>query len=437
MMDSKLRAFGCSVAIAGALACPAAANPPSGVVARHEALANPAQVRRGRVISPDAVPFYRDYHDFSGTGSDGSGPTAELIADSNGLLYGTSESGGADQDGTIYRITLPTSMTGNATYKTLHSFKPPEGATPEGALLIGSDGGFYGMTNAGGTYGYGTVYRMDPTTFTIKTLHSFNPKAKTVEGYNPSGGLTVGPGGLLYGMTGFGGTFGGGTVFAISPKGASVSYATIHSFGGPGDGSGPYQGHLVASGSSLFGVTHSDENHGFGVAFELVQSGSTWSETVLHQFGSFGNEAFSPSNGLVLDKSGNLFGCAEGGQYGHGAVFELSPGGAGMFNYSIINSFGAHSGEPLAAQCALVLDSSGRLVGTSSNGGQYDAGTVFRLTPSGGAWTLSTRFSFGPTSGGSAYDPVAPLLPLPNGYFAGTAFMGGADKDGAMFEIKP
>jgi uncharacterized repeat protein (TIGR03803 family) len=104
---------------------------------------------------------------------------------------------------------------------------------------------------------------------------------------------------------------------------------------------------------------------------------------------------------------------------------------------SIIQNFGVHSGEPGAASCALVLYSTGRLVGTSSNGGQYDAGSVFRLTPSGGAWTLSTRFSFGPTSGGYAYDLVAPLLPLANGYYAGSAFSGGAYKEGAMFEIKP
>jgi len=383
------------------------------------------------------MPFYRDYHDFSGTGSDGSAPTAELVADSKGQLYGTTEMGGSYGRGTLYRITLPASMTGNATYKTLHSFKPGEGATPEGAVLIGSDGGFYGTTNAGGTYGYGTVYRVDPVNFTLKTLHSFNLKATVGDGYNPSSALTVGPGGLLYGTTDFGGAHGYGTVFAISPKGASVSYATIHSFGAPGDGAGPYQGRLVSSGSYLFGMTKSDTNNGFGVVYELIQSGSTWSEAVLHQFGTVTADAFSPTNGLVRDKSGNLYGCAQGGRYGRGAVFELEPAGVGIFSYSIIQNFGAHTGEPGAASCALVLDSTGRLVGTSSNGGQYDAGSVFRLTASGGAWTLSTRFSFGPTSGGYAYDPVAPLLPLANGYYAGSAFSGGAYKEGAMFEIKP
>lgn len=449
MIDSHVRAnfhqrLLCVVAAAGsavATLCaslPAGAANPPGHVAPNRVIVGPNTAFRfaGR-ISPDTVPFFRDYHDFSGTGSDGNAPVSELIADSKGNLYGTTEMGGSYQNGTLYRITLPTSMSGNASYKTLHSFKPGEGAAPEGAVLIGSDGAFYGTTNAGGMFGDGTVYRIDPTSFTLKTLHIFREKASAGDGYNPSGGLTVGPGGLLYGTTGFGGAYGYGTVFAISPKGASVSYSTIHSFGAPGDGAGPYQGRLVSSGSYLFGVTHSDTNNGFGVVYELFQSGSTWSETVLHQFGTITDDAFTPANGLVLDKSGNLYGCAAGGHYGHGAVFELTPAGAGIFNYSIIESFGAHSGEPLAATCAMVLDSSGRLIGTSSNGGQYDAGTVFRLTLSGGAWTLSTRFSFGPTSGGPAYDPVAPLLPLANGYYAGSAFSGGAYKDGAMFEIKP
>jgi len=388
-------------------------------------------------ITPDAAPFFRDNHDFSGIGTDGNAPVAELVADRNGQLYGTTEMGGSYGRGTLYRITLPASATGNATYQTLHSFKPGEGATPEGGVLIGADGGYYGTTNAGGTYGNGTVYRVDPASLTLKTLHSFNPNAKAGDGSNPSGGLTAGPGGLLYGTTDLSGAHGVGTVFAISPKGASVSYTTIHNFGSPGDGARPYQGRLVSSGSYLFGMTGSDTNQGFGVVYELFQSGSTWSEAVLHQFGTVPGDPYGPSNGLVRDKSGNLYGCGQGGHFAKGAVFELSPAGPGAFNYSIIESFGAHTGEPAVASCALALDSTGRLIGTSSNGGQYGEGTVFRLTGSGSAWSLSTRFSFGPVNGVNPYCPVAPLLPLPNGYYAGTAISGGKFGFGAMFEIKP
>jgi uncharacterized repeat protein (TIGR03803 family) len=449
VIDSHVRAnfhqrLLCVVAAAGsavATLCaslPAGAANPPGHVAPNRVIVGPNTAFRfaGR-ISPDTVPFFRDYHDFSGTGSDGNAPVSELIADSKGNLYGTTEMGGSYQNGTLYRITLPTSMSGNASYKTLHSFKPGECAAPEGAVLIGSDGAFYGTTNAGGMFGDGTVYRIDPTSFTLKTLHIFREKASAGDGYNPSGGLTVGPGGLLYGTTGFGGAYGYGTVFAISPKGASVSYSTIHSFGAPGDGAEPYQGRLVSSGSYLYGMTESGgTSNGFGVVYEMVLSGSTWNETVLHQFGTVTGDAYGPTNGLAIDTSGNLYGCGQGGHYAKGAVFELTPS-AGSSGYRIIESFGAHSGEPSVASCALVLDSTGRLIGTSSGGGTYGEGTVFRLTGSGGAWTLSTRFSFGPVNNGNPYAPDAPLLGLGNGYYAGTAVSGGAFGYGAMFEIKP
>jgi uncharacterized repeat protein (TIGR03803 family) len=188
-------------------------------------------------------------------------------------------------------------------------------------------------------------------------------------------------------------------------------------------------------------MTQQDTSQGFGVVYELVQSGGTWSEAVLHQFGTgvVTGDAYGPSNGLVRDKFGNLYGCGQGGHYTLGAVFELAAAGAGTFNYSIIENFGANAGDPAVASCALVLDATGRLIGTSSNGGQYGGGTVFELTVSGSAWSLSTRFSFGPVTGsvGNPYSPVAPLLSVGNGYYAGTAVSGGAFGDGAMFVVKP
>jgi len=100
--------------------------------------------------------IFKDLHSFTGGAADGDIPSSDLVADSEGRLYGTTNFGGSGGDGTLYRITPPTS-TSPARIEILHSFQVAEGVTPVGGVLIGADGGLYGTTNAGGAHNGGTV----------------------------------------------------------------------------------------------------------------------------------------------------------------------------------------------------------------------------------------------------------------------------------------
>ncbi|HEY8098514.1 MAG TPA: choice-of-anchor tandem repeat GloVer-containing protein, partial [Methylobacter sp.] len=136
--------------------------------------------------------------------ADGASPRSNLIQDSAGNLYGTTFSGGAHNQGTVFKISSIGSVS------TLYSFggAPGDGSQPNGALLLASDGKLYGSTNAGGVNNNGTIYQLN-TTGTEKVLHSFSGS----DGSNPYGQLIQARDGNLYGVTSNGGNFGNGTVF--------------------------------------------------------------------------------------------------------------------------------------------------------------------------------------------------------------------------------
>src|ERR1051325_1866386 len=145
-------------------------------------------------------------HSFNGT--DGNSPEASLVQGSDGDFYGTTPLGGAHARGTVFKI----DSTGNLT--TLHSFSgfPTDGAAPIGGLGEGSDGNFYGTTASGGAFFQGTVFRMNsPGATTV--LHSFNTFLG--EGAVPVAGLVQGSDGNFYGTTVLGGDQFQGTVFKI------------------------------------------------------------------------------------------------------------------------------------------------------------------------------------------------------------------------------
>ncbi len=145
-------------------------------------------------------------HSFAG-GADGAGPSAGLI-DIKGTLYGTTGSGGAYHAGTVFAIDL---KTGEETV--LHSFgSGTDGAGPGYGSLIDVKGMLYGTTCCGGAYGYGTVFALDPRTDAETVVHSFDG----ADGSAPAGGL-LSLGGTLYGTTSQGGADGGGTVFSLKP----------------------------------------------------------------------------------------------------------------------------------------------------------------------------------------------------------------------------
>jgi uncharacterized repeat protein (TIGR03803 family) len=185
--------------------------------------------------------------------TDGSDPRGNLVQATDGNFYGTTELGGADTSdcdgygfGTVFRITPAGTLT------TLHSFSFTDGAYPEGGLVQGNDGNFYGITYEGGMRGYGTIFKITPTG-ALTTLYSFCAQTNCIDGYYPSAGLVQATDGNFYGTTLIGGSADNGTVFRMTPRG---DLTTLHDFVG-NDGSGPEAVLVQATSGVLYGTAAS------------------------------------------------------------------------------------------------------------------------------------------------------------------------------------
>jgi uncharacterized repeat protein (TIGR03803 family) len=196
---------------------------------------------------------------------DGAEPQAGLVQGSDGNLYGEAFVGGANNVGSVFKITTSGTLT------TLHSFNGTDGSQPSGWLVQGSDGNFYGTTSMGGANGGGEIFKMT-SSGTLTTLHSFCSQSGCADGLQPEAGLLQASDGNFYGTTLGGGAHASGTIFAIAPAGAFSSLYSFCSLGGTSctDGSGPTAGLIQATDRKLYGVTTQGGNSSFsGTAFSL------------------------------------------------------------------------------------------------------------------------------------------------------------------------
>jgi uncharacterized repeat protein (TIGR03803 family) len=260
-------------------------------------------------------------HSFTGA-PDGQYPEAGLVKDSEGNLYGTTTEGGtsvacADGNGcgTIFKID---GVTGTETV--LYSFAGgTDGGLPVFGTLLLLSGNLYGTTQSGGVYEQGTVFKFNLKSGKETVVHSFS--GFPTDGTAPQGGLIRDTSGNLYGTTFQGGSFGPGTVFKINIK---TGFETVlYSFaGGSSDGSNPYSALVIDKLGNLYGTTYAGGANGCGTIFELPLNGA---EIILHSF-SLPTDGGSPFAGLVRDSEGNLYGTTEnGGPGGFGTVFKLVP----------------------------------------------------------------------------------------------------------------
>ena len=343
---------------------------------------------------------------------------ASLVQGSDGNFYGTASDGGPNTDnhGTVFRIT-PTGVVTN-----LYSFSGPDGFSPQAGLLLGTDGNFYGTTVLGGsTYvdsnntGDGTVFRITPAGV-LTTLHSFT--GYPGDGQAPKGTLIQGSDGNFYGTTSAGGTYGGGTLFQLTPAGVVT---TLYSFGNGYGGAEVDAGVVQGSDGNFYGTTRLGGN-GAGTVFTVTPSGGY---TTLYSFPALGTTAGAdPVAALVQGSDGNFYGTTEtNGMNGAGTVFKITPAGGFTNLYSF-------SGSDQFLMGALIRASDGNFYGTTEYGGAYGGGAVFEITPAG---TVTTTYSFtGEADGGS---PVAALVQGADGNFYGTTLTGGSGNDGTIFEL--
>jgi uncharacterized repeat protein (TIGR03803 family) len=353
-------------------------------------------------------------HSFNG--GNGRSPEGALVQGSDGNFYGTTPLGGPHSKGTAFKIDATGSLT------TLHSFSgsPGDGAVPVAGLVQGSDGNFYGTTTSGGTFFQGTVFRMTPSG-AITVLHSFN--SFFGEGAVPFAGLVQGSDGNFYGTTAFGGAHFKGTVFKIDATG---NLTTLHSFSGsPSEGATPVAALVQGSDGNFYGTTASGGQHFQGTVFRITQGGAL---TVLHSFSGFPSEGAVPFAGLVQGNDGNFYGTtALGGTHSKGTVFNIDATGS----LTTLHSFSGSPSEGANPVAGLVQGSDGNFYGTTALGGTHSRGTVFNIGATG---SLTTLHSFSGSPGEGAL-PFAALVQGSDGNFYGTTALGGAHGVGTVFKL--
>jgi len=273
----------------------------------------------GTVFKIDPTGNETVLHTFNGPATgDGANPGGTLLRDAEGNLYGTTEGGGllCSQAfygcGAVFKIDLG----GNETI--LHSFTGgPDGGIPGAGLIHDSDWNLYGTTYVGGAAGCGTVYKITRSG-TETVLYSFT--CSNGDGSSPLSGLIRDRQGNLYGTTGFGGSFGQGTIFKVTPSGKET---VLYSFaGGTTDGCMPFYGTLTRDhAGNLYGTTVFCGSNNAGIVFRLDPSGK---ETVLHSF-TGGADGANPYGGTLIDVDGNLYGMTfAGGASQAGVIYRLS-----------------------------------------------------------------------------------------------------------------
>ena len=343
-------------------------------------------------------------HNFGAKVGDGNIPYASLIMDASGNLYSTAMEGGADGFGTVYRLS-PNGI-GGWDETTLYSFTGgADGASPHAPLILDSTGNLYGTTVQGGltakacnstapAKGCGVVFKLTPTTqdsWTETVLYSFTG----TDGGNPYSGLTSDGAGNFYGTGLIGGSANQGVVYELSPTGASWKQTVLHSFAGKSDGNAPYAGVAFDSHGNLLGTTYGGGSAGLGIVYRLSpQSSGSWKETILHVFqGQSASDGAEPFSGVLLDKSGNIYGAASaGGTFNYGAVFELVA--ANKFSSTLLHSFNLDNKDGTFPN-GIIFDLKGNLLGTTQGAGQNDGnGTVFKLTRGTNGWTETVLFTF-------------------------------------------
>lgn len=396
---------------------------------------------------------------------DGIGPRHGLIMDATGTLYGTTYGGGSGTPHTIFAITNDPD-TGKRQFQLLHKFHKSRCDYPAGNLIIDTAGTLFGLAQCGGSNGAGYFYELTRNSKgklrDFKILYQFCSLSGCADGNSPFGNLTyagaengvpydgVSP---LFGVTANGGAQNDGTAFVLNPVGDTWHESVLYNFCSKG-GSSCTDGRIPARGAglikdangNLFGRTAGGGANGYGLIFELANSGGTWSEIPLYNLCSPKkcSDGYSGSGNLLFGISGKLLGTMQSGGKGKeccGVIFSLDPDGA-QSNYSVLHEFCTRKAcrDGATPTAGLISDAAGNLFGTTSDGGSHyfagvGGGTVFELS---GA-SLTTLYDF--CSKSECHDganPAGPLIMDTSGHLFGTTVNGGeAEAGGTVFELSP
>lgn len=332
--------------------------------------------------------IFSPLYSFTG-GSDGAFPVARVVLGANGTLYGTTFAGGnaygGNGAGVVFNLRPPAHLQGSVfspwTETVLHTFAGDgDGAQPTGDLVFDRAGNIYGTASCTSASCRGSVYELMPAGggWTETILYAFSVGS---DGYYPIGGVIFDNAGNLYGATNAGGIF-WGTVFQLTPSGSGWTETVLHNFQSASDGGFPAAGLISDASGNLYGTTGAYGPQGGGTVFEL-SSQDDWTFNLLYGFRCSGDACYSlpgPQASLFMDSSGNLFGTTtQDGAYGYGNVFKLIPQAVGWTYTSLHDFTGGSDGS--VPYSSVLEDAHGNLFGTAAEGGSYGKGVVWEITP--------------------------------------------------------
>jgi uncharacterized repeat protein (TIGR03803 family) len=236
-------------------------------------------------------------------------------------------------------------------------------------------------------------------------------------------------------------------ISVLAPGASAATEKVLHSFTGGSDGQAPDEGLIWDQAGNLYSATldggvgscRNEYGTGCGVVYQLTPNADgTWTENVLHRFKG-GQDGSNPTWGnLTFDSAGNLYGTTnQGGKYGQGTVFELTPDSHGNWTKTVLHNFKGKS-DGTTPMTTLVFDNAGAFYGTAVGGGAHGGGTVFKMTPgSNNHWNFHVIHEFARKLG---FYPWAGLTPGPDGAFYGTTRDDGyycSHDCGTVYELTP
>jgi uncharacterized repeat protein (TIGR03803 family) len=377
---------------------------------------------------------------FSGVegNADGGNPSSLMLA-TNGEFYGTCVNQGLKGWGDIYQMTPTGTLTSVYSF-TNQSPTPYDGSYPYAGLAQGTNGLLYGLAQAGGTNGFGTIFDVT-TSGRLTNLYSFTrekgAKLTNADGATPSYALVLNSNNNnFYGTAEEGGTNGFGTVFQVTQQG---KVTVFYSFSNSVDGAIPQASLLLYTNGNLYGTAIAGGSNGNGTVFQLTALGHL---TPIYSFTN-GIDGAAPQGALIDGKDGQLYGtCSAGGANGSGTIFKITTNGVltPLYSFSPGTNYSGTSGVDNQYNAdginpkGLLLGRDGDFYGVAYYGGLNGAGSVFQFTKSG---ALNVLYSFsyagqGPNSDGA--NPIS-LLQDTNGDLYGTAYNGGTNDFGTFFAI--
>jgi uncharacterized repeat protein (TIGR03803 family) len=292
--------------------------------------------------------------------NDGCFPYGGLTLGTDGSFYGTTSAGGSTGFGTVFKITS------SGKFVLLHTFNGnTEGDPADVPPIQGLDGNFYGTTSDGGGEVFGTVYKMTPAG-KLTVIYTFPGPSKL--GYPM--GLTLGTDGNFYGTALGGGTTRYGGVFKITPHGKLTE---LYPFHGTPDGQTPKGAIIQATDGNFYGTTEGGGANGYGSIYKMTPAGAL---TIIHSFNETDGLGLHPLAGLVQATDGKFYGAAANNT-SSGVIFQITSSGTYTVLVSLTNVAGKYPGAN--PQVSLFQHTNGTLYGDTYGGGSQIKGVVYSL----------------------------------------------------------